>query len=243
MITSTSLILIFCLGFIAALVSGAAGFGGALFLLPMLSNIIGIKLAVPVLTIGQLFGNGSRVFFGRKHLEWKPIFYFLITAIPLTILGSYLFTITNDKIIKLIVGILLFAIVVYRHLRKEVTVKNTKIMLIGGSLTGFISGIAGSAGPIGAAFFLSLKLSPSAYIASEAVTAFTMHIIKSIIYQKYSSIGSDALKIGLLIGLAMIFGSYFGKIIIEKLQKKYFIIIVESLLIISGFQMIIGILT
>jgi uncharacterized membrane protein YfcA len=36
------LILIFCIAFIAANISGAAGFGGALFLLP-LSAVVGLK--------------------------------------------------------------------------------------------------------------------------------------------------------------------------------------------------------
>jgi len=33
-------------------------------------------------------------------------------------------------------------------------------MIIGGAITGFLSGLIGSAGPIGATFFLSLNLNP-----------------------------------------------------------------------------------
>lgn len=46
-------------------------------------------------------------------------------------------------------------------------------MLLGGALTGLISGIAGSAGPLGASLFLGLNLSAIAYVASEAFTALT----------------------------------------------------------------------
>jgi uncharacterized protein len=62
--------------------SGAAGFGGALLLLPVLSNILGVKTAVPVLTIMQLLGNLSRVWFGRTQISWKPVGYFLPGALP-----------------------------------------------------------------------------------------------------------------------------------------------------------------
>lgn len=51
-------ILILLVGsFLAALVSGAAGFGGSLLLLPVATACVGAEMAVPVLTIAQLIGN------------------------------------------------------------------------------------------------------------------------------------------------------------------------------------------
>ena len=106
-------------------------------------------------------------------------------------------------------------------------------------MTGFLSGIAGSAGAVGAAFFLGLNITATAYIASEAFTALTMHLTKTMVYGKYSLIGLTELYYGLFIGAAMILGSWTGKKIIERLPKHIFLIIVEILLIISGIQMII----
>ena len=103
----TKLIILFAISFVAATISGAAGFGGALVLLPILTNIVGIKAAVPILTIGQIFGNASRVWFGRKELKWKPIIFFLLTAIPLTILGSYIFSGIDTNKIKISIGVFL----------------------------------------------------------------------------------------------------------------------------------------
>lgn len=233
-----NLILIFFIAFLAATISGAAGFGGALLLLPGLTGIVGIKAAVPILTIGQIFGNASRIWFGRKELKWKPILLFLLTAIPLTIVGSYLFTDIDGKKIKIGIGVFLILLVIYRRMKIKKIVLGEKGMLIGGGLTGFLSGLAGSAGPLGAAFFLGLNLSATAYIASEAFTALSMHLTKTIIYNKYSLIGQTELYYGLFIGLAMILGSWTGKKIIEKLSREKFIILVEILLIISGLQMI-----
>ena len=53
--------------------------------------------------------------------------------------------------------------------------------MIGGGIVGLLSGLVGSAGPLGAAIFLSLGLPPVAYVASEAVTAFVMHGVKIIV--------------------------------------------------------------
>ena len=234
-----NLLILFIIGFVAATISGAAGFGGALILLPVLITIVGIKAAVPILTIGQIFGNASRVWFGRNELKWRPIIYFLLTAIPLTILGSYLFTDINSKTIKITIGIFFILLVIYRRTRRKETIISYEGMLFGGGLTGFLSGLIGSAGPIGAAFFLGLNLTATAYIASEAFTALAMHLTKTIVYNKYSLIGLTDLYYGLFIGLAMIFGSWTGKRIIEKISREKFLLLVEILLLVSAIQLIV----
>jgi len=236
----TDLILIFLIAFLAATISGAAGFGGALLLLPVLTVIVGIKAAVPILTIGQIYGNASRVWFGRHDLKWKPVLYFLLAAIPLTLVGSFLFTDIDSKKIKIGIGVFLILLVFFRRSKiKEIDIGN-KGMMLGGGLTGLLSGLAGSAGPLGAAFFLGLNLPATAYIASEAFTALTIHFAKTAIYSRYLQVGLTELYYGLFIGIAMIGGSWLGRKVIEKLPRKTFLIIVEVLLVISGFQMIIA---
>jgi hypothetical protein len=234
----TDLTIIFFVSILAATISGAAGFGGALLMIPILSGIVGISAAIPIITIGQIFGNASRVWFGRKELNWKPIIFFLITAIPFTVVGSYLFSKVNPNYIKIFIGILLILIVIYRRVKPKKIRLNNQAMLLGGSLTGFLSGLAGSAGPLGAAFFLGLNLSATAYIASEAFTALTLHLIKSIVYNKFSLIGEVELLYGLFVGIAMILGSWAGKKIIEKMSREKFLIFVEILLFLSGVQLI-----
>ncbi len=234
----TELIILFAVSFLSATISGAAGFGGAVVLLPVLTSIVGVKSAVPILTIGQIFGNASRVWFGRHELKWKLIIFFLLTAIPLTILGSYLFADIDSDKIKISIGVFLIILVIYRRTKIEKIELGESGMLLGGGLTGFLSGLAGSAGPLGAAFFLGLNLTATAYVASEAFTALIMHLTKTIVYKKYSLIGQTELYYGLFIGVAMMLGSWTGKKIIEKLNRDKFILLVEILLIISGLQLI-----
>ena len=80
-------ILIVC-SFIAALISGAAGFGGSLLLLPVVTACVGPSVAVPVLTIAQLIGNLSRMALGFRQINWKAAGWFCLTALPLAALGA-----------------------------------------------------------------------------------------------------------------------------------------------------------
>ncbi|NCA80084.1 MAG: sulfite exporter TauE/SafE family protein [Sphingobacteriia bacterium] len=227
---------------LASTISGIAGFGGALLLLPVVSKIVGIEAAIPILTIGQLFGNASRVVFNWRELKWKPVSLFLITAIPFTIAGSYLFYLINANKLKAIVGVFLIILVIYRRTPKSNKQIGTSGTLLGGGITGFISGIAGSAGPLGAAIFLGMGLAPAAYIASEAFTALSMHIVKSVMYNRLAQLGSKELTIGLIVGAVMILGSWLGKHIFPRFSKKNFILVLDLLLVISGLYMILDIL-
>lgn len=230
--------ILFVMAFVAATVSGAAGFGGALLLLPFLTGMVGVKAAVPILTLGQLFGNASRVWFGRRELHWRPVLLFLLTAVPLSVAGSWLFTGADARVVKIGIGIFLLLLVVYRRSGMGQFSMGDGGMMLGGALTGFLSGLAGSAGPLGAAFFLGLNLPATAYIASEAFSALIMHLTKTVVYSRFSLMGSTELLYGLFIGVAMVLGSWAGKGIAERLSRERFILLVEVLLVLSGVQMV-----
>lgn len=235
-----TLFLLFLASWLAATVSGAAGFGGALILLPVLTAVLGVDAAVPVLTVMQLLGNLSRVWFGRREVRWRPVLFFVTGALPLSILGSLLFTGLPKDVITRAIGVLLLGLVGMRRLGLTRFALDQRGLLIGGALTGLLSGLAGSAGPLGAACFLGLNLPAGAYVASEAVTAVVMHVTKLVVYQRYALIGARELSYGLALGTAMIIGSWTGKQIIDRLPPATFRVIVEALLVISALQLIVA---
>jgi hypothetical protein len=232
------LLLLVLMSWLAATISGVAGFGGALILLPFLTNIVGLKAAVPILTLAQLIGNASRAWFSRQQIRWRLVGYFAATAIPTSVAGSLLFADLPTKPITLGIGVLLLVVVGLRRLGITQFNFGERGLLLGGALTGLLSGLAGSAGPLGAAFFLGLNLPAVAYVASEAVTALAMHLTKSLIYQRYALMGLQELGYGLLMGIGMVVGSWTGKRLIERLPRHKFVVLVEMLLAVSALQLI-----
>jgi uncharacterized membrane protein YfcA len=232
------LLLLVLMSWLAATISGVAGFGGALILLPFLTNIVGLKAAVPILTLAQLIGNASRAWFGREHIRWRLVGYFTATAIPTSVAGSLLFADLPTKPITLGIGVLLLVIVGLRRLGITQFNFGERGLLVGGALTGLLSGLAGSAGPLGAAFFLGLNLPAVAYVASEAITALAMHLTKSLIYQRYALMGLRELGYGLLMGIGIVVGSWTGKRLIERLPRHKFVVLIEILLAVSALQLI-----
>lgn len=153
MFFSTTYLLLFAGSFFAAAISGAAGFGGALLLLPLLTKTIGTTLAVPVLTIAQLIGNLSRAFFGYKQIKWQPVSLFILGAVPMSVLGALSFVKVPKEIITRGIGFAIIAFVALKYFKALKFEPGHRTMLVGGALVGLISGLVGSAGPIGAALF------------------------------------------------------------------------------------------
>lgn len=52
------------------MLAAVTGFGGTAVLLLILMLVFGVPEAIPILTVAQLIGNGSRVCFNRRELNW-----------------------------------------------------------------------------------------------------------------------------------------------------------------------------
>jgi uncharacterized membrane protein YfcA len=229
-------LLLVVVAWIASTISGVAGFGGSLLILPVFTRVVGAKRAIPILTISWLMGNLSRAAFGYRDIRWKPVLYFAAGAVPAAAAGSILFVELPAGLVMKGIGVFLLLVVALRHtgLNRELP---ASWLLPAGAVVGFLSAVIGSAGPIGAAAFLGLNLPPPAYVASEAVTAVLMHVTKTVIYGHYNLITVEDAEIGFGLGLAMVAGSWTSRKFVTRLSGPWFSRLVEALLIIVAISL------
>ncbi|QEH38996.1 Sulfite exporter TauE/SafE [Aquisphaera giovannonii] len=232
--------LLLACGWLAGTISGAAGFGGALILLPVLAFAVGGKAAVPMLTVAQLLGNLSRAGFGRREIRWRPAGLFCLGAVPASVAGARLFVGLESAVVLRFVGGLLLLVVALRHTRLGRRKLPVGLLVPVGAVVGLVSAVAGSAGPLGAAAFLGLGLPPQGYVASEAATAVAMHATKSLVYGRYGALTlEDGLR-GLLLGGSLVLGSWTGRKVLDRLPERWFGILVEVLLLVSAVALLRG---
>lgn len=236
----TDYLLLFLGAFLAAAVSGAAGFGGALLLLPLLTHTVGVTEAVPLLTVAQLVGNLSRAAFGFRQIRWRPVLIFLATAIPFAVLGAFSFVSLPKPLVIRLVRAAILAFVLIKALGLAAFKPSNGLLLGGGAAVGLLSGMVGSAGPLGAAIFLTLNLPPVAYIASEAVTAIGMHAVKTIVYGSELRLDASFWPLAIALGGAMVLGTWASKRIIERMSAAWFRRFVSLLLVVIAIQMIVA---
>lgn len=215
--------------------AGVTGFGGAAVLLPVLVHFYGVRDAIPILTVAQLIGNSSRVYFHRKELNKRVVGYYALGAVPMALMGGFAFASSPATLLLRFLGVFLLATVFWRKLGPKKSYRLPAPAFAGvGAVFGFLSALVGGVGPFLAPFFLAYGLVKGAYISTEAAATVVMHIFKLLAYQQTSILPLSTLLTGLALGPVMITGSYLGKKILHKMPERIFIYLIEVTLFIAG---------
>ena len=222
----------------AGTLSAVTGFGGAAILLPALVLLLGPRDAVVALTVAQLCGNLSRVWFNRTELDWRVVRWFALGAVPASIAGGLLFTTAPLRMLTVILGAALIGMVIGRRaLRRGYPKLGSRGFTVLGTGVGVVSALAGTAGPIAAPFFLGYGLVSGAYIGTEAAAAVIMHLVKSVVYGSANIMTLGTIGIGLVLGATLLVGAYIGKRIVDRMPKGVFVVLVEIALVLAGLRL------
>lgn len=223
----------------AGTLSGSVGFGGGMILLPVITYFYGVEIAVPVSTIAQLMSNLSRALMGWKQIQWRQVLWFLVPALPFTALGAFGFAVVDKRLMTRLLCLFLIVFSIMKLRGKLHLPKSRATMLVGGGLTGFLNGMLGISGPLSSAVFLTLELSPVAYIVSESMAAAAMHIVKAVTYGRFNLMSWHIFLNGFLIGCAMILGNFVALKLISHVNKKPYQRVVAGVMIAVSLWLII----
>lgn len=225
---------------LASTLAGVTGFGGAAVLLPVLVWIFGVRAAIPILTVAQLIGNGSRAWFNRHDLNWRVVGWFALGGVPAALFGGYLFATAPLPALARLLGAFLLVVVLWRHIRKAEPHSFPTPAFAGiGAGASFLSALLGSVGPIMAPFFLAYGLVKSSYIGTEALSTVIMHVTKLVAYRRTAVLTDVDAVMGLALGPIMVFGSWAGKRILDRIPERVFVILIEAVLVVAGLDFLI----
>ena len=224
-------IILIAAGLVAGLISGTVGFGGSLILLPTVTSFFGIEVAVPMATVAQLLSNIFRMGAGFKAIRWRKVWQFLILAAPLTVAGAYGFVVVPKELMTRILCAVLIIFAILELYQKITLPKSRMTMIVGGGISGVINGLLCLSGPVSSAVFLTLGLSPVAYIATEAASATIMHIVQMVMYGEFGLLDIKVLLDGIYIGVAMSLGNFFAMKRIQTIKRRNYRKIVAAVMI------------
>lgn len=226
---------------VGSIIGGVAGFGAGVLLLPMAAWMLGIRMAVPVMTIAMLLGNVSRLWWSRGETDRQVALRFLAGAVPATALGTLLFVGASSESLNRVIGAFLLASV---PLRRVLTMGHWRVRLAHFPFIGLVFGVLSSTVvAIGAAltpFYLAYGLRRGAYIATESVCAFAMHVTRGATLARYRLITWEVIVIGGVLGLVMFLGSWIGRRLLDRMSDRVFLAVIEGLLVLMGLQFLLS---
>ena len=220
-------------------IGGVAGFGAGILLLPVAAWTLGIRAAVPVLTVTMLLGNLARIWWSRHDLHGGITLRFIAGAVPATAIGVMILAGTSSDWLGRAIGAFLLAAVPLRRVLTSgrLHVRAAHFPLIGGAV-GLLSALVVTTGPVVTPFFLAYGLRRGAFIATEAMCAGAMHVTRGLVFARYRMISGEILIIGLVLGATMFAGAWIGRRMLDRMSDRAFLAVIEVLLVGMGLQML-----
>jgi hypothetical protein len=108
-----------------------------------------------------------------------------------------------------------------------------------GAAVGFLSSLVVTTGPVVTPFFLAYGLRRGAYIATESVCAFGMHLTRGAVLARYSLLTWDTVAVGCVLGGTMFAGSWLGRRLLDRMSDRVFLRVIEALLVVMGLQFLV----
>jgi len=227
------------LALVAGTVGGIVGFGSSIMLMPALVLVVGPKSAVPVMAIAGLMANLSRVAVWWREVDWRVVAVYSLTAIPMTALGARTLVALNEYYVQIALGLFFLAMI---PLRRWLLAAGIRIGLVGmafaGALIGFLAGLVISIGPINTPFFLAYGLVKGAFVSTEAMASAMMGLTKSTVFRRFGALPAETLLQGLLVGSALMAGSWLSKRLMMKIEPSHFRLAMDGILFLAGIVML-----
>jgi uncharacterized membrane protein YfcA len=227
--------------FFAAVLGGLSGFGAGLILTPALLPVVGVKGLVPVLSVAMIFGNLSRVWVYRAHLQPALVLRVLLPALPGVALGSLLYGWLPQAPLAVLIGLfLLVSIPLRRMLARKQVVPTPRAVLGFGFLFGLVAGAMPGGGVIVVPLLLGLGLAGGALVGTDAVIGAGVNLFKVALFGGMQLLSWDLVLGGLLVGLCMIPGTYAARWLMERIALRIHVVLMEVLVALSGLAFVWG---
>ena len=225
-------------GFLTAALSGVAGIGGGTILIGVLYALgLAPTVAVPLHAAVQFVSNLSRTIAYLKHVEWRAAGWFLLTAAPLPFLVAPFVAAANvNFVLLLLAGLILVSLVPTKDGGEPL--KPVPSFLLAGFLNGTLGMFVSATGLFIGRLFLRPEWSKETVIATLAMTQTLGHLLRVLGYATVGFAVSERLDLLVPLVLAVIAGTFAGKLLNKHLDEARFRALFKAILAVLSLKLI-----
>lgn len=175
------------------------------------------------------------MFLFKKGLNRKLIINIGVPSIIFVVLGGILSKYVDVGILSIFLSVFLIGLSLLFLIKKNLEVKpERKQSIVGGSLSGFMSGFLGTGGAIRGLTMAAFNLEKSVFIATSAFIDLLIDSARTVVYFQNGYIHQHDLVYVPFLLLIGISGSFVGKLILKKIPQEKFKKISLSLIFLIG---------
>jgi uncharacterized protein len=241
--TILTVTLVLLLGLTSGLLIGCVGIGGVI-LVPALVYFAGvpIRIAIPAAMAAYLLSGvvATTVFARKKSIDWGMAAWICAGATPTAFAGAWAVSIVNPRTLEAALGLLTFlsGLNSLKMLRMEdvtapaVRPPHYRTLLIVGAITGFLSSVSGTGGPLVLVpILISLAVPVLTAVGLSQAVQFPVAVAATFGNMLYGHI--DLILAGLL-ALSLTVGSWYGAKLAHIVSRMVLRGIVSVVLLIVG---------
>lgn len=226
------------ISFLGILFPSFAGFGSALFAIPLLTIFFTPQKAVPTFSLLSLSMNIFLVLEARKHIEWKRISKLLMGGLIGIPIGAYFLAHFSPAVIRIIISSVTFIFAILFLMKINIPLReDTPTQITTGFLSGIIGGSIGESGPPVVIFGLARKWEKNVFRTTLLTYFLFLSITSNISYFLLGLIGKENLKFFLFAVLpgfvACSLGIKIKNSVSEELFRKVVLYIILAVAIIG----------
>lgn len=226
---------------LASMIKGAIGFGFPLVAVPLLSTLMGPRVAIPVVAIPTLLSNVLVIRRGGAGGGAAAMWMALAGLAVGTVAGALLLGSLDVRLLSGLVGLVAILYVLATALRLTVRVPATSVRQAGpvfGVLAGLMGGATGISSPLMASYLLLLRLEKREFVFWITVMFFIVNIAQVATYFRLGLYTAPVLTTALLVCVPMAIGTLAGLALQDRLEPRFFERIVLAVVFAAGLNLV-----
>jgi uncharacterized membrane protein YfcA len=220
---------------ISGVVLGYSGFGGALFMVPLLSLFIEPANAVAATMIAAVIGQIPIVLKAARVAQWKECGPLLLASVITMPAGVYVLASGDPQFVRRMVGLGTIAMAsvllvgwTYRGNRS----RTASAMF--GALLGVFNGATGQGGPIAVAYFISANVEPKLQRANIVTAVMGVTVVLLVVMSFTRILTLDVMLFGLVLAVPFTLGAKFGSYLFAVIPMQNYRRVIIALLFVAG---------
>ena len=216
--------------FLTGLLHGATGMAGGVVMAAILAHPVGIKTAVPAMTVALIFSHLSRALMYARESDLAIAGRVLLFGCPTIVIGAVIFGRIDPRTVAIVFAAFLAASFPITYWARRHQVRTGPKLLAGASAVwGMLAGNVIGPGFFLAPFLLGTGMNRLTFVGTLATVTLAMNVLKLAVFGATDLVDTEIIALGILIGLITIPGNWAGRKVLQRMRDSDHRVIIDLL--------------